>query len=148
MSLALESMLSLFQRKKKRVNLNIPNTPFSITYSYSYTYSEQPGDTYIYKAFPAANTKCTQAGHYWNWDTYRIVDADPNGVDVGHFFNVKVDLDTDINCQVLGYKSMSFRWDYCITGSGVNAVYNIAVETPSLFDSINSWVFYTLTEAP
>lgn len=126
-------------------NLNIPRTPFSITYSYSYT-EDGYGRSY-YKSYPATTNKATQVGNLWEGAGYWTYKAATEGNDVGDYFYVEMKVDTDTTYQVLGSKLLNFKWDYHITGTGINEEYGLAVNMPSIYDSIVNTVSYTLTAA-
>ena len=124
-------------------NLNIPYTPFSITYTY--THNEDGYGQYYYKPYPATTHKATQVGNIWDSRGYWTYNAAGTDEDVGDYFYANLAVDTDTAYQVLGSKSISFKWDYHITGTGISTTYGASVNTPSIFDSITNTVQYTLT---
>lgn len=126
-------------------NLNIPNTPFSITYSYS---NQVEGNgVAFYEPFPASTNKVTQAGNVWKSTAYWTYAAAGTGEDVGDRFYVEMKVDTFTAYQVFGSKALNYVWDYHITGTGVNKEYGMAVAMPSISDTISGSVTYTLTAA-
>ena len=126
-------------------NLNIPGTPFSITYTYSnHTYAS--GTSY-YKTYPATTNKATQVGNIWAAPGYWLSNAAGANEDVGHHYTVTMHVNTDTAYQVLGTKSLNFKWDYHITGTGGSPVYGVAVSTPNVYNNITNTVSYTLVSA-
>ncbi len=126
-------------------NLDIPATPFSITYSYPYN-SNGSGRTY-YKAFPATSNKVTQTGNTWDAEGFVAFEAAEAGHDVGDYFHVNMKVDTVTAYQEFGEKYLNFRWDYHIAGRGVNDEYGIVVDSPNTFSYIKDKVYYSLTDA-
>ncbi len=126
-------------------NLNIPCTPFSITYSYSH---HDPGyGASYYHYYPGITNKATQVGNIWSGAGYWTYNAAGTNEDVGDRFVASMKVDTYTPYQVFGSKSLNFKWDYFITGTGVNEEYGIAVTMPTIQDSITNIVSYSLVSA-
>ncbi len=127
-----------------RVNWTLPYTPLSIAYSYSNT-TTYTG--YGYFTYPAGSSnKVRQAGNIWGGSGYWAYAAAPSGAEYGDYFYAKLFVNTDVTNQVLGSKSMSFRWDYHVTGTGINPNYGVSVDTPNTYAYISNSVTYTLLD--
>ncbi len=126
-------------------NLNIPSTPFSLTYSYAF--AEDYYTSSFFKAYPGTKNKATQVGNIWESEGYWIYAAPERNSAIGDFFYVAMRVDTVTSYQVFGRKALNYRWDYHITGTGINENYGIAVDMPSEYDYIEGTVPYTLIAA-
>lgn len=126
-------------------NINIPMTPFSITYSYTIN-NARSGLICTEPLHQPSGEQATQVGAYWSNSGYWAYNAASSGT-VGDRFTVEVEVKTDTTYQLIGFKSINYKWDYHVTGTGINSSYGIPVTTPNTTASISGSTSYHLVEA-